>query len=145
MLASGSPCIKPRRRQRHQGSAPVRLLRPTRPARAQQAPRYAASALPPFARHVPSRPMVPPPPPQFDGVLENASQDAVYAAAAADAVDAALGGVNATLFCYGQVRLRAWHGCRLRPIHRSGCRDAATVGEGGSGERPAASPDASCP
>lgn len=89
--------------------------------------------------------MVPPPPPQFDGVLENASQDAVYAAAAADAVDAALGGVNATLFCYGQVRLRAWHGCRLRPIHRSGCRDAATVGEGGSGERPAASPDASCP
>lgn len=62
MLASGSPCIKPRGRQRHQGSAPVRLLRPTRPARAQQAPRYAASALPPFARHVPSRPQVRPPP-----------------------------------------------------------------------------------
>ena len=39
---------------------------------------------------------------QFDGILENASQEAVYAAAAADAADAALAGVNATLLCYGQ-------------------------------------------
>jgi hypothetical protein len=41
---------------------------------------------------------------QFDGVLEGASQDSVYAAAAQDAVDAVLGGFNATIFCYGQVR-----------------------------------------
>ena len=43
-------------------------------------------------------------PQQFDGVLENVSQDAVYTAAAQEAVDAVLQGFNATVFCYGQVR-----------------------------------------
>ncbi|GBF92163.1 kinesin [Raphidocelis subcapitata] len=38
----------------------------------------------------------------FDGVLENVSQDAVYGAAGAAAVDAVLSGYNATVFCYGQ-------------------------------------------
>ena len=46
---------------------------------------------------------------QFDGVLEGASQDAVYAAAAQDAVDAVMGGFNATIFCYGQVRRAGPH------------------------------------
>jgi chromosomal replication initiation ATPase DnaA len=40
--------------------------------------------------------------PQFDGVLENVSQEAVYGAAGADAVEAVLSGYNATVFCYGQ-------------------------------------------
>lgn len=41
--------------------------------------------------------------PQFDGVLENVSQDAVYGAVGQEAVDAVLAGYNATVFCYGQV------------------------------------------
>jgi hypothetical protein len=42
--------------------------------------------------------------PQFDGVLENVSQDTVYNTCAHDAVDSVLAGVNACVFCYGQVR-----------------------------------------
>jgi hypothetical protein len=40
---------------------------------------------------------------QFDGVLENVSQDTVYSACAHDAVNSVLAGVNACVFCYGQV------------------------------------------
>lgn len=40
---------------------------------------------------------------QFDGVLENVSQDTVYNACTHDAVDSVLAGVNACVFCYGQV------------------------------------------
>lgn len=70
--------------------------------------------------------------PQFDGVLENVSQDAVYDAAAGSAADAVLGGMNATVFCYGQVRrisnmrtcmhVLAWHAAHAagqRPAVRS--------------------------
>lgn len=42
------------------------------------------------------------PPPQFDGILDNAPQDAVYNATAAEMVSAAMDGINGTLFCYGQ-------------------------------------------
>lgn len=53
---------------------------------------------------------------QFDGVLENVSQDAVYGAAAQEAVDAVLQGYNATVFCYGQVRPQGpWVAQRLQP------------------------------
>jgi hypothetical protein len=46
---------------------------------------------------------------QFDGVLENVSQDTVYNTCAHDAVDSVLAGVNACVFCYGQVsRLYRW-------------------------------------
>jgi hypothetical protein len=43
---------------------------------------------------------------QFDGVLENVSQDTVYNACAHDAVNSVLAGVNACVFCYGQVGLQ---------------------------------------
>lgn len=39
---------------------------------------------------------------QYDGVLENVSQDSVYSTCVHDAVDSVLAGYNATVFCYGQ-------------------------------------------
>jgi hypothetical protein len=41
---------------------------------------------------------------QFDGVLENVSQDVVYNSCVHEAVDSSLAGYNATVFAYGQVR-----------------------------------------
>jgi hypothetical protein len=40
---------------------------------------------------------------QFDGVLENVSQDVVYNSCVHEAVDSSLAGYNATVFAYGQV------------------------------------------
>ena len=42
--------------------------------------------------------------PQFDGVLENTSQEVTYTAAAHETVEGVLQGISGTLFCYGQVR-----------------------------------------
>eukprot|EP00898_Chlorokybus_atmophyticus_P007392 jgi/Chlat1/7654/Chrsp64S07123 len=39
---------------------------------------------------------------KLDGILQNATQEATYAAIAADVVDAALAGYNGTIFAYGQ-------------------------------------------
>jgi hypothetical protein len=41
---------------------------------------------------------------QFDGVLENVSQDVVYNNCVHEAVDSSLAGYNSTVFAYGQVR-----------------------------------------
>jgi hypothetical protein len=40
---------------------------------------------------------------QFDGVLENVSQDVVYNTCVQEAVDSSLAGYNSTVFAYGQV------------------------------------------
>lgn len=40
---------------------------------------------------------------QFDGVLENVSQDVVYNNCVHEAVDSSLSGYNSTVFAYGQV------------------------------------------
>lgn len=40
---------------------------------------------------------------QFDGVLENVSQDVVYNNCVHEAVDSSLAGYNSTVFAYGQV------------------------------------------
>lgn len=40
---------------------------------------------------------------QFDGVLENISQDVVYNNCVHEAVDSSLAGYNSTVFAYGQV------------------------------------------
>lgn len=40
---------------------------------------------------------------QFDGVLENVSQDVVYNTCVHEAVDSSLAGYNSTVFAYGQV------------------------------------------
>jgi hypothetical protein len=40
---------------------------------------------------------------QFDGVLDNVSQEAVYEACAREAVGQSLCGYNSTIFAYGQV------------------------------------------
>lgn len=39
---------------------------------------------------------------KMDGVLENASQDAVYSTTTHEVVDSLLAGINGTVFCYGQ-------------------------------------------
>jgi hypothetical protein len=44
---------------------------------------------------------------QYDGVLDGATQDAVYNATTQEAVDKVLSGYNATIFCYGQVTPQA--------------------------------------
>jgi hypothetical protein len=44
------------------------------------------------------------PPLQYDGYLENATQESIYNDCAADVVDNVLTGYNGTIFCYGQVR-----------------------------------------
>jgi hypothetical protein len=41
---------------------------------------------------------------QFDGVLDNVSQDVVYETCVQEAVDSSLAGYNSTVFAYGQVR-----------------------------------------
>lgn len=41
---------------------------------------------------------------QFDGILENVSQDMVYTTTTHEVVDSLLSGMNGTVFCYGQVR-----------------------------------------
>lgn len=46
-------------------------------------------------------------PAQFDGVLENVSQEALYAATAAEVVDSVLAGYSGCVFAYGQVTGRA--------------------------------------
>jgi hypothetical protein len=56
-----------------------------------------------------------PPPLQFDGVLVNSSQDALYNSCAQEAVDTVLSGLNSTVFCYGQVGLSARAPQRRRP------------------------------
>lgn len=43
---------------------------------------------------------------QFDGILEGAGQDSVYATCAHEVAESLLAGYNGTIFCYGQVRLR---------------------------------------
>lgn len=40
---------------------------------------------------------------QFDGVLENVSQESVYTSCTHEVVDGLLAGYNGTVFCYGQV------------------------------------------
>jgi hypothetical protein len=50
---------------------------------------------------------------QFDGVLENASQEAVYEACGQDVVEGVLGGYNGTIMCYGQVGRRCVHATQL--------------------------------
>ena len=42
---------------------------------------------------------------QFDGILEGAAQDTVYATCAQQVADSLLAGYNGTVFCYGQVNL----------------------------------------
>ena len=42
---------------------------------------------------------------QFDGILEGAGQDSVYATCANEVAESLLAGYNGTIFCYGQVRL----------------------------------------
>ena len=42
---------------------------------------------------------------QYDGVLNNVSQEAIYSTCAQAAVDNVLAGYNATIFCYGQVKM----------------------------------------
>jgi hypothetical protein len=69
---------------------------------------------------------------QFDGVLENASQEAVYSAAASDAADAVLAGFNATVFAYGQVGRDggglAWGRVFVVPLGRRACKGVTAVG-----------------
>lgn len=40
---------------------------------------------------------------QFDGILEGAGQDHVYATCANEVAESLLEGYNGTIFCYGQV------------------------------------------
>ena len=40
---------------------------------------------------------------QYDGVLENVSQETIYTTCAHEVVDSLLQGFNGTIFCYGQV------------------------------------------
>lgn len=40
---------------------------------------------------------------QFDGILEGAGQDVVYATCANEVAESLLAGYNGTIFCYGQV------------------------------------------
>ena len=40
---------------------------------------------------------------QFDGILEGAGQDTVYATCAHEVAESLLAGYNGTIFCYGQV------------------------------------------
>ena len=42
---------------------------------------------------------------QFDGILEGAGQDSVYATCAHEVAESLLAGYNGTIFCYGQVCL----------------------------------------
>ena len=42
---------------------------------------------------------------QFDGILENSSQESVYTQTTHEVVDNVLAGINGTVFCYGQVCL----------------------------------------
>ena len=42
---------------------------------------------------------------QFDGILEGAGQDTVYAICAQEVADSLLAGYNGTVFFYGQVSL----------------------------------------
>jgi hypothetical protein len=42
-------------------------------------------------------------PPQYDGVLENVSQDTVYTCCGHEVVEGVLAGYSGTLMCYGQV------------------------------------------
>ena len=41
--------------------------------------------------------------PQYDGVLENVSQETVYTCCGHEVVEGVLAGYNGTLMCYGQV------------------------------------------
>lgn len=50
---------------------------------------------------------------QFNGVLENVSQETVYSSCAHDAVDSVLSGFNACVFCYGQVSCTSIHTAAL--------------------------------
>lgn len=46
---------------------------------------------------------------QFDGVLENVSQENMYNTAASEVVDSLLAGYNGTVFAYGQVCCTLMH------------------------------------
>ena len=43
---------------------------------------------------------------QFDGILEGAGQDSVYATCAHEVAESLVAGYNGTIFCYGQVCLQ---------------------------------------
>lgn len=44
---------------------------------------------------------------QYDGVLENVSQETVYTCCGHEVVEGVLAGYNGTLMCYGQVSLES--------------------------------------
>ena len=55
---------------------------------------------------------------QFDGILEGAGQETVYATCAHEVAESLLAGYNGTVFCYGQVCMMQSHSADVHQHHR---------------------------
>ena len=56
---------------------------------------------------------------QFDGILEGAGQETVYATCAHEVAESLLAGYNGTVFCYGQVCMIQLHSANvIRHLHQ---------------------------